>query len=486
MPGTMLPLHIFEPRYRAMVADALEWDRLIGMLLLRPGWEGDYDGRPPVFPIGCAGVITHHERLPDGRYNIVLRGLEKFRIDEEDRAKAYRMAHIGPLLEGHPGESGLWLVTDNVQAFALRAAAARHAERSLDLQYYYWKDDMTGSLLAREVIGAADRGVRVRLLIDDINTRGGDRNYLALERHPNIEVRLFNPTRCRDNALLRGAELLLRFWSVNRRMHNKAWIVDNRLAIVGGRNIGNAYFDAARESNFRDMDVVSAGPVVAEASAVFDRYWNSDFVFPIRTIARPIKANLGRLRKRCETIACFDRARPYLRRVEQERTLLGLRTGDSRLHWTASAEIVSDPPEKAASRMAEDWLTEVILSVLTSSRKSIDLTSPYFIPRDAGLKRLVELAGRGVEISVLTNSLAATDVAAVHGAYMRFRKPLLGAGVRLFELKPGGAHLMLMELSRSLTKGERVPLTLKLESGAEVKTELGVAEMGARHPGHGR
>ena len=183
------------------------------------------------------------------------------------------------------------------------------------------------------------------------------------------------------------------------------------------------------------MDVAAVGPVVAQASEVFDHFWNSDFVFPIRTLARPLKANLERLRKRCETVARGDRARPYLERVEEDRTLEDMRVGQWSLHWTESAKIVSDPPQKAASEQVDAWLNKVILAMLLSARRRVDLTSPYFIPHGSGMKALIELTERGVEVSVLTNSLAATDVAAAHGAYMRYRKPLLGAGVRLFELK---------------------------------------------------
>src|SRR5690554_1010415 len=160
---------------------------------------------------------------------------------------------IAPMLERHDGQSGLALISGNLDAFAVRALSARAAGRSLDLMYYYWKGDLTGRLLMKEVLGAADRGVRVRLLIDDINTRGLDRAYRALDTHPNIAVRLFNPSRARHGGLRRGIEMVLRFFSVTRRMHNKAWIVDGRLAIVGGRNIGDAYFGAAETSNFRDI-----------------------------------------------------------------------------------------------------------------------------------------------------------------------------------------------------------------------------------------
>ena len=166
---------------------------------------------------------------------------------------------IAEMVRQHPDQNGLSLLANNLQAFAARVHSARSAGRSLDLQYYYWKNDLTGGLLGKEIIAAAERGVRVRLLLDDINTRGGDSTYLSLDSHPNIEVRLFNPVRNRTNALRRGLELLLRVWSTTHRMHNKAWIADGRLAIVGGRNIGDAYFDASTASNFRDMDLLLLG-----------------------------------------------------------------------------------------------------------------------------------------------------------------------------------------------------------------------------------
>jgi putative cardiolipin synthase len=342
---------------------------------------------------------------------------------------------IAPLLARKPGESGLRLLTDNTEAFALRAAASRSAQRSLDLQYYYWKDDLTGGLLANEVIKAADRGVRVRLLLDDINVWGRDSNYRALDRHPNIEVRLFNPIRQRGGALLRGIEMVVRFWSVNRRMHNKAWIVDGRLAFVGGRNVGDAYFDADEASNFRDMDLLVLGPAVREAEIVFDRYWNSAMVAPIRALAVSRRANLGKLRERLARVACAPRAAPYLGSVEDgapaQKMLLDVRG----IHWTAAASIVSDPPEKASSAQGDGWLIDAILPVIGAALRSLEITSPYFIPLDSGARLLLRLAGNGVAISVLTNSLAATDVAAVHGAYMRYREPLIAGGIRLFELR---------------------------------------------------
>jgi cardiolipin synthase C len=345
---------------------------------------------------------------------------------------------IAPILVQNPGKTGLRLLTDNIEAFAVRAATTRNAERSLDLQYYYWKDDLTGGLLANEVIKAADRGVRVRLLLDDINAWGRDSNYRAVDTHPNVEVRLFNPIRCREGAILRGIEMILRFWSVNRRMHHKIWIADGRVAIAGGRNIGDAYFDASEASNFRDMDLLILGRAARQAEEVFDRYWNCAMVAPIRNLAGLPRFNLARLRQRLNRLVASERAAPYLERLQSgEASQIQLCAPG--MHWTDRANFISDPPEKAATKYNDSWLLSAILPVLRVAQKSVEITSPYFIPLDSGARLLLKLAHEGVTVSVLTNSLAATDVTAVHGSYIRFRKPLLAGGVRLFELRPRDA-----------------------------------------------
>ena len=173
-------------------------------------------------------------------------------------------AAIAPMLADHAGDDGLLLLENGYDAFAARVLATRAAGRSLDLMYYIWENDLTGRLLADEVLRAADRGVRIRVLLDDFTTHGSVAPYLALDSHENVEVRMFNPTRARENSFRRGLEMILRLFSTTRRMHNKAWIADARLAIVGGRNIGDDYFDATEASNFRDLDVMMLGPAVAE------------------------------------------------------------------------------------------------------------------------------------------------------------------------------------------------------------------------------
>jgi cardiolipin synthase C len=345
---------------------------------------------------------------------------------------------VAPLLKQQPGQNGLLLLIDNLDAFSVRAVACRRAGRSLDLQYYMWKDDLTGRLMTNEVIQAADRGVRVRLLLDDLNAHGHDRRHLALDAHPNISVRVFNPSRNRDSAIRRGIEMVLRAFSATRRMHNKAWIADGRLAIVGGRNIGDAYFDAAEASNFRDLDVLLMGSAVADTESIFDRFWNSDAAIPITALGKPRSKDLPILRDKLARTLADERARPYLDRAAEDETGQAIKAGEAAVQWMPSANVLSDPPEKAAGAAQEAWLMNAIRPVMLSAKSKLEIISPYFIPGDEGTGELVKLVERGVRVSVLTNSLAATDVAAVHGAYAAYRKPLVEGGIRLFELKPYG------------------------------------------------
>lgn len=372
-------------------------------------------------------------------------------------------ALVEQLVANHPGQSGLALLSSNLHAFAVRAYSARHAQRSLDLQYYYWKDDLTGGLLAREVLGAADRGVRVRLILDDINARGYDPNYIALDSHPNIEVRLFNPSWARAFGLQRGLELVLRVVRTTRRMHNKAWISDGRLAVVGGRNIGDAYFDASEESNFRDLDLLLVGPAVDQTEQIFDRFWNSEAVLPIRHVTGMAKGDLPALRARLEKVATTGLAAPYIHRVAAESREWAA-SGAGKLRWTSEATVASDPPEKAMGGGEDGWLMTALRPVLFSAQRELKIVSPYFIPGEVGTRQLSALAEKGVQVTVLTNSLAATDVAAVHGAYARYRAPLLDAGVDIFELKP---------------EDERTDMSLFGSKGASLHTKAFVADVSA-------
>lgn len=341
---------------------------------------------------------------------------------------------IAPLAAAHPGESGLQLIHNNIEAFAIRALSARRAVRSLDLQYYYWKNDLTGSLLIDELLKAANRGVRIRLLLDDINAIGKEQKLLALDEHPHIEIRLFNPSKNRSGAWRRGIEMLLRAFSVNRRMHNKAWIADSRLAIVGGRNIGDAYFDAAQTANFRDLDLLAIGEVVQQAEKVFDQFWNHPVVIPARKLKIGKQRHLPKLQKALLKIVRQTHHVSYLQKVTAQTTEQSPLLNHP-IYWTTQAQIIADPPEKAYDRKQKSWLMNQLKTAQFDIKKNLHIISPYFIPGKEGCDELLKLVQRGIEISVLTNSLSATDIIAVHGAYLKYRKFLLKNGLNLFELK---------------------------------------------------
>lgn len=342
----------------------------------------------------------------------------------------------------HPNQSGAAFLEDPLLAFVARARTARIAERSLDIQYYLWHHDITGRLLQNELYAAANRGVRVRLLLDDMSKSGRDEELLALDSHPNIEVRLFNPGRNRTSALRRAFEIGLRFFSFNRRMHNKAWIADNRLALVGGRNIGDEYFGAATKANFRDTDLLLLGPAVAETSTIFDSFWNADEVIPLAALykkgTRWSKAEFAAKREAWRIQAA---ATPWGKELNQIKAFTDY-FAEKRLtiHWSPNIKVLSDPPAKAAplarKRQQAGWLLYDVMALLYSAKEETWIISPYFVPGNEGALLLSGQALRGLQVRVLTNSLAATNVPMVHAGYAGYRKGLLNHGVELYELKP--------------------------------------------------
>ncbi|MGE0773990.1 MAG: phospholipase D family protein [Sphingomonadaceae bacterium] len=342
---------------------------------------------------------------------------------------------ISAATDAHPGKSGLLLLDDNLDAFAARALSARNAGRSLDLMYYIWREDLTGRLLLSEALAAAERGVRVRILIDDIGTGRASHTMIVMAHHPKIEIRAFNPTRVRQGGLRRGIEMMLRAFSMTRRMHNKAWIADGRIAILGGRNIGDEYFDAATETNFRDLDMLVIGAGVSQAEKVFDDYWNSGVALPVKKLS-PLKdpgLALTRVASEAGRIAQELAARPYLERIARQISLFD--AAATRPDWIEAVRVIADPPLKATGKEGENWLMHELLPVFNAAQERLEITSPYFIPGEEGTVALATIAARGVSVSVLTNSLAATDVVAVHGGYARYRIPLLKAGIKIWELR---------------------------------------------------
>lgn len=348
--------------------------------------------------------------------------------------------------------SGFRLLPSGAFALDARLELARRAESALDLQYFLIKSDATGHSILRELRDAALRGVRVRLLLDDLHTSGQDALLLGLAAHPNVEVRLFNPFASRRGGLIRRfAASLPEFERLNHRMHNKLFIADGAIAIAGGRNIADEYFTRHPLANFIDLDVLVAGAVVPELATIFDGYWNSASAYPVQALA-------DRRESASDRRAQFDRATrvahpPALQDMPASdvlgyaRLAADLDGGRLELLWSP-AEAFADPPypeidEEAAARprrgLSPQSASRVRLSVLEhirDARSEVVLVSPYLIPGRRGMDLIRTVRNRDVSVSVLTNSLASTDQPVAHIGYRRYRHELLALGVELYELSP--------------------------------------------------
>ena len=358
---------------------------------------------------------------------------ESYAIEEADDTRIGR--RWAELAAEHPGESGFHLLDDGIQALASRLLLSERAERTIDAQYYLISNDMTGKLFIQFLLRAADRGVRVRLLLDDIQTQGYDVGMVALDSHPNFEIRIWNPFARGGN---RNLTNMTSFGRINRRMHNKTFTVDNRLVLIGGRNIADEYFGAREDANFGDLDAVGVGPVVQEVSRQFDTYWNDKYAVPVLGFADPIddpEAALSDLRTRLEqageearTTRYAEAFRAALEDVEQ------LTMED--FTW-ASYELVYDSPAKSRGEEleADEKITTPLRQALEDAQSEILIVSPYFVPRKNGEEFLIGLRDKGVDVKVITNSLASTNHAIVHTGYAPSRKPLLKRGVKLYEYR---------------------------------------------------
>ncbi|MDO4776592.1 MAG: phospholipase D family protein [Cardiobacteriaceae bacterium] len=328
----------------------------------------------------------------------------------------------------HPGLSGVHAFADGMEAFIARLALAETAQYSLDVQYYIWHNDTSGHLLLQALQRAAGRGVRVRLLLDDNNTQGMDGVLLALDAHENAEVRLFNPFMQRG---FRPIGYLSDFFRLNRRMHNKSFTADGLVSIVGGRNVGDEYFGAGDGVMFADLDVSVTGSVVPAIEDDFDRYWASESSYPITTILPD-----GLPTPFADTPRDDAQTREYLGKLAASDYVERLRDGGLRPVW-APATLFSDDPAKGLGKARyQDTVVAKLAPFFASAKSDIIIVSPYFVPTKNGAAIFAQAAAKGIETTVLTNSLVATDVAPVHAGYAKYRKDLLKAGVKLYELKP--------------------------------------------------
>jgi len=340
---------------------------------------------------------------------------------------------IAPLAAAHPGKSGIHPLPDAYDAFAARMMLARAAERSLDVQYYIWHKDMTGTMLLEALHEAAERGVRVRLLLDDNGTSGLDGELSALDAHPNIEVRLYNPF------VLRWPKPLgyvTDFSRLNRRMHNKSFTADNQATIIGGRNVGDEYFGAASGVLFTDLDVLAIGAAVNDVSMDFDRYWASDSAYPVdRLLKQPAPGRLEELERAATQVERSPEAAAYAEAMRKLPFIKQLLQGELELEWADTRMVSDDPRKTLGTAPPEAMLPHLVHEIVGTPTTNLELVSPYFVPTATGTQAFAQMAQRGVKVKVLTNALEATDVAVVHSGYAKRRKDLLASGVELFEMK---------------------------------------------------
>ena len=340
---------------------------------------------------------------------------------------------VTPQAAQHPGKSGIHALFDPQEAFAARMLLAMEAEQSLDVQYYIWHADQTGTLLMQALVKAAERGVRVRLLLDDGGSSGLDDRLAALAAHPQIQVRLFNPF------VLRWPKpmgYVTDFSRANRRMHNKSFTADNQATIIGGRNVGDEYFGATDGVLFSDLDVLAIGPIVAQVSTDFDRYWASASAWPVQAIlAPPGPEGLAPLARDAKRIHNSVEARAYADAVRRTAFVTDLLEQRLALEWSV-VRMVSDDPAKGLGKVARSGLlVDQLYQLLGAPQRSVSLVSPYFVPTAAGVQALEHLRERGVAVQILTNAYEATDVPLVHAGYAKRRQPLLRSGVALYEMK---------------------------------------------------
>jgi cardiolipin synthase C len=373
------------------------------------------------------------------------------------------------------GLSGVRLLPDGKDAFAARILLAREAKHSLDVQYYIWHDDLSGSLMLDELEAAADRGVMVRLLLDDNGIPGLDGRLASLAMHDCIEVKIYNPFKFRRPKWINW---LISFRRLNHRMHSKSFTADTRITILGGRNIGDEYFGARSDGLFADIDVLAVGKVVSEVSAAFDRCWSSAFTCPIERIAAPV-SNRRRLRlaRKAATLSRSAKARRYREEVEGQPLYNQMATGELDLTW-ATVRLVENSPLNTAGSTSEHTRLEAILPRgLAKPEVQIDLISGYFVPTTAATRDLAVLAKSGVTVRALTNCFAATDVGLVHAGYAPYRRSLVEAGIELFEMpapddRPKTARKFVRPGSRFARSGLIPGSTLHAKAFAVDRKEL--------------
>ncbi|MGB5627322.1 MAG: phospholipase D family protein [Woeseiaceae bacterium] len=346
------------------------------------------------------------------------------------------------------GRNGFYPLIEGFDAFGARLALMDHAERSIDAQYFLMKPDAAGLVFSAKLMQAADRGVRVRFLLDDIFTSVDDEVLMLLDEHPNVELRIFNPISRKG---LPALNYVGNFKLTNRRMHNKSFTVDNQVAVVGGRNLAEEYFQLDTTGEFIDFDMLTAGPVVKDISASFDTYWNHELAVPISALYDKNDAEKLDAR-RSEIKAAMQESGESIYGEAVNTELMQQFFDGSVEPYFADAWMIIDDPQKLLVKVSPDQqiVANAIADALRNAEEEIIIFTPYFIPGKAGMELIENIRAKGVRIVLVTNSLASNNHTPVHSAYSSYRKRLLKAGVELYEARANAAQVILDDGSKEL------------------------------------
>lgn len=393
-------------------------------------------------------------------------------VSQTSLAKSYQHQ-----VNRNKGKSGFVLLGSGLDAFAARTELFRKAEKSIDVQYYLVRDDLTGYLFYESLKKAADRGVRVRILLDDHHLAKQTARLAAFDRHPNIEIRVFNPY---SRKAPRFVQYIFRMGKITRRMHNKSVIVDNKITIVGSRNIGNEYSEAEAKRVYSGMEVLAVGPIAKEVSKSFDHYWNYRKTIKVSNLSKPAKINRKQVRKKYTN---DPMAKRFSHALSTSPLIWQIRNRSLPFKW-ARASLIQDSPNKITQRKQKrgKYLNSTGFEpFIKNSERDILIISPYFIPGKEGLKFFKQLRDRGIHVSILTNSYASTDVKIVNAHYNKYRKALIKMGVKLYEFKSADGSVNLLKRARRLaSRPAKAGLHAKILSFDQKNLYIGSMNMDPR------
>jgi len=359
-------------------------------------------------------------------------------------------------LQAHDGLSGFYPLSQGMDALGVRLHLSERAEKSIDLQYFLMKNDTVGAVLINSLLKSADRGVRVRFLLDDIFTKTSDRTLLLLSQHANIEVRMFNPI---SRSGISQLNFITSFKRANRRMHNKSFTVDNQASVVGGRNIADEYFQLNDDSVFADFDVLAIGPIAGEISRSFDQYWNHSHAVPIDYFASN-KKNEELETVRARIAEALDGIYDTIYAQTLESHLLQDLIAEREPLIPANARLLSDSPDKLINEISDEQmqLANDLREVILSAKEEVIVITPYYVPLDEGVELLRILTDRGLRVVIVTNSLASTNHVPVHSGDAKYRKDVIGTGTELYEIRANAGR----ELSNRDDDADSLTLHTKL------------------------